>query len=124
MFDINRLKVLFAFSILRGTTSCHFFAQCLLYLSLRDLTQNFNLFSDIPQHTDHFLVAIHESKFVVAQALLLGKVFHKLTRTSEVMARQSREEMMCHLKMESSMDKFHRIRADHIRRSTQLSMGK
>ena len=86
--------------------------------------QDPNLLSNSFQNPQHFLVTLYKSKLGVFKTLFFGEFFDEQTGGPQIMTREAREKMVCHLQMKATMNKLDRRIADDIRCRSQLSINK
>ena len=88
------------------------------------LDKNFDLLADFAQTPQNLLVAIHKTKAFVFDPSFGAKFTDQDLQSSQVVSRDSREEMMNSLELEPTMNKVQPSRAIHIHRRSQLSLRK
>ena len=93
----------------------------LFYLFVCHHSDDPSLLGHILEHTEDFAIALDEAKLMVCQPTLGGKLFDEEARFTQVVSRQSREEMVCYLEVETTVDKTQRIGADNVCCSAELT---
>lgn len=81
-----------------------------------DHAHNLNLVCNLLQDTPHVLVPFYKSKFGVFQSLLFCKLFDEKTCFAEVVTRETGEEVVRDLEMETAVDELDVRGANHVHR--------
>lgn len=83
-------------------------------ISVHNGTHNLHLLRHVPKHTAHLSVPFDESEFGVLEPLFSCELFDELACGFEIMTRKTREEVVRHLEMQSSVNKTEVFGADDV----------
>ena len=76
---------------------------------------------NVPENAAHLCISFNETELRIFQSLLTREVLYQFARSLEIMSWQAREEVMCHLQVQTSVDEANGLWTDDVYCCAELS---
>ena len=90
---------------------------------IRDHMHELNLMRHVPQHIAHLAVTLYEPEFSIFQPMLFCESLDEQAGGLEVVARETREEVVRYLQVEAAVHEGEVFGADYVCCGAQLTVG-